>query len=108
MKRLEWALIDPTGVRGVCPLICVYVPSVHGPSKVSNCYCSSNIVKWLLSFKRKQFIYVWSVMIGLILSITTDDMYSYHVPWILDLVSNDLDAGTLLYVPVASVDSPSV
>ena len=51
-------------------------------------------MKQLLSFKVKLFIHAWGVVTGPILSLTTDDMCSYHVPWILEIVSNDLDAGT--------------
>ena len=53
-----------------------------------------NLVKQLLSFKVKRFIHVLGVVTGPILSLATGDMCSYHVPWILDVVSNDPDAGT--------------
>ena len=40
------------------------------------------------------FIHVLGVVTDPIISLTKDDICSYHVPWILDVVSNDLDAGT--------------
>ena len=108
MKRMEWALIDPTGVNGACPLICVCMPSVCGSSKVSNCYFSINVQSGYCCSRYIYQLIHRGATAGLILSLTTDNMYIFMFPgfwmWYTMIHMQEL----LMAASVASVNSWSM
>ena len=62
--------------------------------KVEHVLLMSNCVKWLLSFKVHLSICAGVVISGLILSPYNRYYVHFCVPWILEVDSNDLHAGT--------------
>ena len=94
VKKAETGLDDPNLVSVHMFFYYGHVPYVHGPSKVNWFYCA--VVVWS-SYCHSRHIYQSihrGAMAGLILSITTDNKIHYHVLWILDVLSNDPQAGT--------------
>ena len=108
VKSLKWVLMIQNWYQYTWPLTCGHVPYVHGSSKVNKYYCSINM--WS-SYCHSRYIYQSihrGSTAGLILSLTTDNMYIIMFPgfWMCYPVIHMQEL--LMTASIASVDSPSI
>ena len=108
VKRLKWVSMIQNCYQGACPLIGRCMPYVLCSSKVNRFYCS--VVVWsgyCHSRYINQSIHRGTTA-GLILSLTTDNMYIIVFPGFWMYYPMICMQELLVTVSAASVDSPSV